>query len=64
VALGLRFPEQIVENEFQNYFCNRMYGIAQFAMLLAFIAYVVYGVSDFDCLGSRHRSASRLETRQ
>jgi len=46
VALGLRFPEQIIENEFQDYFCKRMYGIAQFAMLLAFIAYLVYGVSD------------------
>jgi TIR domain len=46
VALGLRFPEQIIENEFQDYFSKRMYGIAQFAMLLAFIAYLVYGVSD------------------
>jgi TIR domain len=46
VAVGLRFPEQIIESEFQSYFCNRMYGIAQFGMLLAFIAYVVYGVSD------------------
>jgi len=46
VAVGLRFPEQIIENEFQDYFCTRMYGIAQFAMLLTFIAYVVYGVSD------------------
>jgi TIR domain-containing protein len=46
VAIGLRFPEKIIENEFQEYFCNRMYGIAQFGMLLAFIAYVVYGVSD------------------
>jgi TIR domain len=46
VAVGLRFPEKIIENEFQDYFCNRMYGIAQFAMLLTFIAYVVYGVSD------------------
>jgi TIR domain-containing protein len=46
VAVGLRFPEKIIENEFQDYFCNRMYGIAQFGMLLGFIAYVVYGVSD------------------
>jgi hypothetical protein len=46
VAVGLRFPEKIIENEFQDYFCSRMYGIAQFGMLLAFIAYVVYGVSD------------------
>jgi len=46
VAVGLRFPEQVIENEFQDYFCNRTYGIGQFAMLLAFIAYVVYGVSD------------------
>src|SRR5262249_20104101 len=27
VAIGLRFPEKIIENEFQEYFCNRMYGI-------------------------------------
>jgi TIR domain len=46
VAVGLRFPEKIIENEFQEYFCNRMYAIAQFGMLLGFIAYVVYGVSD------------------
>jgi hypothetical protein len=46
VAVGLRFPEKIIENEFQDYFCNGMYAIAQFGMLLAFIAYVVYGVSD------------------
>ena len=46
VAVGLRFPEKIIENEFRDYFCNRMYAIAQFGMLLAFIAYIVYGVSD------------------
>ena len=46
VAVGLRFPEKIIEDEFQDHFCNRMYSIAQFAMLLAFVAYVVYGVSD------------------
>jgi hypothetical protein len=46
VAVGLRFPEKIIENEFQEYFCNRMYAIAQFGMLLGLIAYVVYGVSD------------------
>ncbi len=46
VAVGLRFPEKIIENEFKDYFSNRMYGIAQFGMLLAFIAYIVYGVSD------------------
>lgn len=46
VAAGLRFPEQVIEKEFQEYFRERTYGIAQFAILLAFIAYVVYGVSD------------------
>jgi TIR domain len=46
VAAGLRFPERIIEKEFQEYFRERTYGIAQFAILLAFIAYVVYGVSD------------------
>src|SRR5215467_6660723 len=46
VAVGLRFPEKIIESEFQDYFCNRMYAIAQFGMLLGLIAYVVYGVSD------------------
>jgi hypothetical protein len=46
VAAGLRFPEKIIEKEFQEYFRERTYGIAQFAILLALIAYVVYGVSD------------------
>jgi TIR domain len=46
VAAGLRFPEKVIEKEFQEYFRERTYVIAQFAILLAFIAYVVYGVSD------------------
>jgi hypothetical protein len=46
VAAGLRFPEKVIENEFQEYFREQTYGIAQFSILLAFIAYVVYGVSD------------------
>jgi TIR domain len=46
VAVGLRFPEKVIEEEFQQYFRERMFGIAQFGILLAFIAYLVYGVSD------------------
>jgi hypothetical protein len=46
VGAGLRFPEQVIEIEFQEYFRERTYTIAQFAILLAFIGYVVYGVSD------------------
>jgi hypothetical protein len=46
VAAGLRFPEKVIEQSFQEYFRERTYGIAQFAILLGFIAYVVYGVSD------------------
>jgi hypothetical protein len=46
VAVGLRFPERVIEKGFQEYFRERTYGIAQFAIMLAFIAYVVYGVSD------------------
>jgi hypothetical protein len=46
VAVGLRFPEKVIERSFQEYFRERTYGIAQFAILLGLIAYVVYGVSD------------------
>ncbi len=46
VAAGLRFPENVIEKEFQEYFRERTYVIAQFAILLGLIAYVVYGVSD------------------
>jgi hypothetical protein len=46
VAVGLRFPERVIERSFQEYFRERTYGIAQFAILLGVIAYVVYGVSD------------------
>jgi hypothetical protein len=46
VELGLRFPETVIEKEFQEYFRERTYGIAQFSILLSLIAYVVYGLSD------------------
>src|SRR6478735_12482620 len=31
-AAGLRFPERVVEKEFQDYFCEKTFIIAQFAM--------------------------------
>src|SRR5260370_17785882 len=34
-ALGLRFPETVVEKDYQDYFCGKTFIIAQFAMLLA-----------------------------
>jgi len=46
VAAGLRFPEDIIEREFREYFRDRMFAIAQFGILMTFIAYIVYGVSD------------------
>jgi hypothetical protein len=46
VAAGLRFPEKVIERQFREYFMERTYAIAQFAILLALVAYVVYGVSD------------------
>jgi hypothetical protein len=46
VMAGLRFPERVIENEFQDYFRERNYPIAQFGILLGLVAYVVYGVSD------------------
>ncbi len=46
VAAGLRFPEKVVEKEFREYVRERTYTVAQFAILVALIAYVVYGVSD------------------
>ncbi len=46
VAAGLRFPEKVIEREFRDYFRDRTYSIAQFGILLAFIAYIIYGVSD------------------
>jgi hypothetical protein len=46
MAAGLRFPEKVIEKEFRLYFTERTYAVAQFAILLGFVAYVVYGVSD------------------
>ena len=46
VAAGLRFPEKVIEKGFQEYFRERTYGFAQFTILFAFGAYVMYGVSD------------------
>jgi hypothetical protein len=34
-AAGLRFPETVVEKEYQDYFCEKTFIVAQFAMLLA-----------------------------
>ena len=45
-AAGLRFPETIVEKEYQDYFCEKTFIIAQFAMLLATVTYLVYGAAD------------------
>ena len=45
-AVGLRFPETVVEKEYQDYFCEKTFVIAQFAMLLAAATYVVYGAAD------------------
>jgi hypothetical protein len=45
-AAGLRFPETVVEKEYQDYFCGKTLIIAQFAMLLASATYVVYGAAD------------------
>jgi TIR domain len=45
-AAGLRFPETIVEEQYQDYFCEKTFIIAQFAMLLAAATYVVYGAAD------------------
>jgi TIR domain len=43
---GLRFPETVVEKEYQDYFCGKTFIIAQFAMVLAAATYVVYGAAD------------------
>src|SRR5258707_9125671 len=45
-AAGLRFPETVVEKEYQDYFCEKSFIIAQFAMLLATVTYLVYGAAD------------------
>jgi hypothetical protein len=59
VAVGLRFPEKVIEKEFQQYFRERTFVIAQFAILLGFIAYVVYGVSDMAGDSSVHSTRFR-----
>jgi len=45
-AAGLRFPETVIEKEYQDYFCGETFIIAQFAMLLAVATYAVYGAAD------------------
>jgi hypothetical protein len=45
-AAGLRFPESVVEKEYQDYFCEKTFVIAQFTMLAAVTTYVVYGAAD------------------
>jgi hypothetical protein len=46
VAAGLCFPETVVEKEYQDYFREKTFIIAQFAMLLTAATYVVYGAAD------------------
>jgi hypothetical protein len=46
VQIGLRFPEPFIEREFRVYFQERTYVIAQYAIMLAFLSYVIYGVAD------------------
>jgi len=45
-AAGLRFPENVVEKEYQDYFCEKTFIIAQFSMLAAIATYLVYGAAD------------------
>jgi hypothetical protein len=45
-AAGLRFPETVVEKEYQDYFREKTFIMAQFAMLLATVTYLVYGAAD------------------
>src|SRR5262249_55855917 len=45
-ATGLRFPETVVEKEYQDYFREKTFVILQFAMAAAAATYVVYGVAD------------------
>jgi hypothetical protein len=46
VAAGLRFPEPVVEKEYQAYFSENTLRIAQFVTVLSVATYVVYGVAD------------------
>jgi len=59
VAAGLRFPETVVEKEYQDYFCQKTFIIAQFAMLLAAATYVVYGSADM-AMGSGEVLSTRF----
>jgi hypothetical protein len=43
---GLRFPEAVVEKEYQDYFCEKTFVVVQFAMLVAAATYMVYGAAD------------------
>jgi len=43
---GSSLPETVVEKEYQDYFCEKTFIIAQFAMLLATVTYLVYGGAD------------------
>jgi hypothetical protein len=45
-AAGLRFPEAVVEKEYQDYFREKTFVILQFAMAAAAATYMVYGVAD------------------
>jgi hypothetical protein len=43
---GLRFPETVIEKEYQDYFREKTFIVAQFGMLLGVVTYVVYGAAD------------------
>ncbi len=45
-AAGLRFPENVIEREFHDYFREKTFIIAQFGLLLGAVTYLVYGVAD------------------
>ena len=45
-AIGLRFPEKVIEKEYQDYFKDRTFIIAQFSIVLAIATYLIYGVAD------------------
>jgi hypothetical protein len=45
-AAGLRFPEGVVEKEYQDYFCENTFFIAQFTMAIAIATYLMFGAAD------------------
>jgi hypothetical protein len=45
-AIGLHFPEKVIEKEFHDYFRERTYSIAQFCMALGIATYLTYGLAD------------------